>query len=184
MTDYLAEIEQEIIARKKTADETPAVPAILFDRPAKSGSKLAAASEIVEQAFNQAVVHTVATDESAQQSLLDSAEHVIRSKAAAISARADLEDKTAHFHNKKGACECFGYSEESTEKWAVNFMALWHNIMTIIWLFVGVFTFAPITFVAKKITVIFKRTWVAIALAIIIYIVAVGGPILAAFLSK
>jgi hypothetical protein len=120
-----------------------------------------------------------------QNTLLDSAEKVIKNKTDAIRARAELEDKTAHFHNKKGACECFGYNEESTEKWAVDVMSLWYNVATAIWLLVGFFTFAPIAFVAKKITVIFKKTWIAVTISTIIYLlVVVGGPFLASYLSK
>ena len=96
-----------------------------------------------------------------------------------------MEDKAAYFRNKKGACECFGYNEETTEKWAVKVMNFWHNIMTAIWLCLGFFTFAPITFIAKKMTVIFKKTWLAIVVSVIIYlIIVVGVPFLASYLNK
>ncbi len=191
MNDDLNEIEKIIQERKKAeaavSEETPAVPAISFEKPVgkreiQSGDKT---QQLVEEAFNQAVIHRVATDESVQKELLDSAGKVVKNKTDAIKERADLEDKTAYFNNKKGACECFGYNEATTEKWAVKVMNVWHNIMTAIWLLIGFFTFAPITFVAKKITVIFKKSWVAITLAIIIYlIVVVGIPFLSAYLNK
>lgn len=188
MNEDLNEIEQEIQARKRAEETLPSVPVISFDNPAEKRENQVATdktTELVESAFNQAVVHRVKTDENVQQTLLDSAEKVIKNKTDAIRERADLEDKTAYFRNKKGACECFGYNEETTEKWAVKIMNYWHNIMTAIWLFIGFFTFAPITFVAKKITVIFKKTWVAIAISIIIYlIIVIGFPFLAAYLSK
>lgn len=179
--DYLTEIEQEIKARKEAAAVEPAVPVISF--PAEGPKDQT--TDLVTTAFNQAVVHMVATDENVQKTLLDSADKVIKNKTDAIRERAELEDKTAHFNNKKGACECFGYSEESTEKWAVNVMSFWYNIATAIWIFAGFFTFAPITFVAKKITVIFKKAWIAITVSILLYLlVVVGAPFLAAYLSK
>lgn len=189
----LEAIERELAERKAVTvkEETQAVPVISFENPMVEKEKQETqsvkdkASELVEQAFNQAIVHTVTTDTGVQTELLDSAEKVIHNKTNAIKERADQEDKAAYFNNKKNACECFGYNEETTEKWAVKVMNFWHNIMTAIWLFIGFFTFAPITFVAKKITVIFKKSWVAIIISIILYLVIVVGiPLLTTFLNK
>lgn len=186
-------IEKEIVEKQSQAaavvgGETPTVPVIQFENPVEKREIQTAqdtAGELVESAFNQAIVHKVATDESVQAELLESAEKVVKNKTNAIKERADLEDKTAYFNNRKGACDCFGYNEATTQKWAVRFMELWHNVMTAIWIIIGFFTFAPITFVAKKIVVIFKKTWIAILLAIIIYLVVVVGiPLLTAYLNK
>ena len=191
----LNEIEIEIAERRKaqalaTVDE-PAAPSIVFEKPLPPEKAEAEqthkdkTTELVETAFNQAVIHRVTTDENVQKELLDSADKVVKNKTNAIKARAEQEDKETHFNNKKGACECFGYNETTTEKWAVNVMNAWHNVMTAIWLFLGFFTFAPITFVAKKITVIFKKSWIAITLAIILYLlIVVGIPLLTTILSK
>lgn len=77
--------------------------------------------------------------------------------------------------NKKSACECFGYEEENTEKWAVKLMKVWHNCITAIWIFIGMFTFAPVTFLAKKLNI--KKTWLAVTLATLIYIAFVLIPL-------
>lgn len=191
--DDLSAIEKEIAERKAVAtvdDKKPAVPSISFEKrspavKAENSPVMDKTTELVEEAFNQAVIHKVTTDESLQEELLGSADKVIKNKTNAIKERADQEDKEAYFNNKKGACECFGYNEKTTEKWAVKVMNSWHNVMTAIWLFVGFFTFAPITFVAKKITVIFKKSWIAVIIAIIIYLlVVVGIPFLTAYLNN
>lgn len=186
MNEDLNKIEQEIQKRKQS--QAVDVPAISFDDQPKKQEEAKAhdtAGELVESAFNQAVVHRVATDENVKNELLDSAGKVIKNKTNAIKERAEQEEKEAYFNNRKGACDCFGYDEATTEKWAVNFMNLWHNVMTAIWIFVGCFTFAPITFVAKKIKVIFKKTWIAVTLAVFIYLlVAVGIPLLTGYLNK
>ena len=136
------------------------------------------AAQLVEDAFSAAIINRVQTNENVQEELLDSADTVITNKLNAIKAKADQEDKETHFNNKKGACECFGYNEATTEKWAVNLMNFWHNVMTAVWLVVGFFTFAPVTFVAKKLAVIFKKAWVAVLLAVIIYLAVVLTPVL------
>lgn len=180
--DDLDLLQQEIEKRKTAVAtvEQSAVPAISFEKKDKVVEKpKTTAGELVEEAFNQAVVHRVKTDEEVQNTLLQSADKVIQNKTNAIKERADQEDKEAYFNNKKNACECFGYNEATTEKWAVKVMNYWHNVMTAIWLFIGFFTFAPITFVAKKVEVIFKKSWVAVVVAIVLYlIIVVGIPLL------
>ena len=62
-------------------------------------------------------------------------------------------------------------------------MAIIHNAFTLIWVIIGTFTFAPVTFIAKKIKVIFKKSWVAVLLAIIIYLAIILTPILTSVLT-
>jgi hypothetical protein len=135
-----------------------------------------APTDMVQQAFNAAVVNTVQNDVKVQEELLESAEKVIHNKTSEIKAQAEKEEKEAYFNNKKSACECFGYNETTTEKWAVSIMGVWHNVITAIWLVLGALTFAPITFVAKKISVIIKSTWLAVVFAVIIYLAVATSP--------
>ena len=183
----LEEIQKEIDARKElqVVEEKPLVD---FSNPTSTLPTIEenpkdVTRELIETAFNEAIIHKVKTDESVQQELLESADTVIHNKVNAIKDKADLEEKEAHFNNKKGACECFGYNEATTEKWAVNVMNFWHNIMTAIWLFIGFFTFAPVTFIAKKIVVIMKKSWIAVLFALIIYFSVVAIPLLVGLLK-
>lgn len=175
----LKELEMQIAERKNA-------PIINFDNTENPNAQVNkdTATQLVESAFNQAVVHRVSTDENVQKELLDSAGKVIQNKVNAVKEKADQEEKEAHFNNKKGACECFGYNEITTEKWAVNVMNAWHNVMTAIWLFIGFFTFAPVTFISKKIIVIFKKSWLAVVFALIIYFGFLAMPFIVDFLTK
>lgn len=142
------------------------------------------AGDMVEQAFTQAVVATVKNDERVQSEILQGAEKVIQNKTEEIKARAEREAKEAHFNNKKSACECFGYNESTTEKWAVSLMGTWHNVVTAIWIIIGMVTFAPITFVAKKLRVIIKTAWVAVLVAVVIYALIALSPLWVQLLSR
>lgn len=139
------------------------------DTPDKAG-------QLVDEAFSQAIVAQVQNNEELQKELLGSADTVIHNKVNAIKAKADQEDKETHFNNKKGACECYGFNETTTPKWAVNLMNFFHNIFIVVWIVVGSFTFAPIVFVGKKISVIVSKTWVAMVLAFVIYVLIVATP--------
>lgn len=181
-------IQDEINKRKSAVVGQPpqdGVPHIAFPQtPTTTQQAKDQATQLVEKAFGQAIVNEVMTNDNVQKKLLDSAGHVIDNKLDAIKSQAEQEDKQAYFNNKKGACECFGYNETTTEKWAVNAMNCWHNIMTAFWLFVGFFTFAPIIFVAKKIVVIFKKTWLAVLISILIYLIVIAAPFVVDFLIE
>lgn len=183
---------QEVVQQ----ESVPVVPVINFEKkedpktlekvqePGTAAPAVNKAGQMVNAAFDQAVVHEVQTSEELQQELLTGAEQVIKNKVNAIKNEAEREDKAAHFNNKKGACECFGYNEQTTEKWAVNYMNAWHNVFTAIWITLGMVTFAPITFIGKKLKVIFKLTWVAMIVSVLIYAAAVLLPILFAFIKS
>jgi hypothetical protein len=178
------ENELDKIVEEKANERVKSL-SITFDKPiTQNEEKKDTATNLVEQAFNQAVVHKVSTDESVQKELLESAEKVIKNKTNEIKEKADQEEKEAFFNNRKGACDCFGYDEATTPKWAVWFMNLWYNTVTAIWIFIGCFTFAPVVFTAKKIIVIFKKTWLAIVFALIIYFSILAIPFLVGLLKK
>ena len=61
-------------------------------------------------------------------------------------------------------------------------MSTGYSIMLAIWLFIGSFTFMPVIFIAKKMSVGLKKTWVAVVAAILLYFGITFVPILLAFL--
>lgn len=133
--------------------------------------------ELVDNVFKQAVVTQVQTDGELQTKVLGTAKKFTETKMEVIKNRVDKEDKQAFFENNESACECFGYDEKDTEKWAVKYMKIWHTIMTAIWISIGWVTYAPVAFIAKKIGVIFRKTWIAVLIAIILYFGITLSPI-------
>lgn len=141
-------------------------------------------SDVVEQIFNGAVVETVKNDDIVKKEILDGAKSAIRNKTNAIKDKTETEAKEAHFNNNKGACECFGFTETSTERWAVTMMSFWHRIMTAIWIVTGFITYAPVVFIAHKVSVIIKKTWVAVLVAGLIYGVIATSPLWIGLIAK
>ena len=99
-----------------------------------------------------------------------------------IQTNVDTEQKEANFNNKKDACESYGFNEKTTPIWATKFMSIGYSIMLSIWLFIGTFTFMPVIFIAKKMSVGLKKTWIAVVFAIILYLGITFVPILLALL--
>jgi hypothetical protein len=147
------------------------------EKPAEAPKPVATGEDVVEKLFNAAVVETVANNTEIQEQIVDSAKETIQNKTQAIKDKAIAESKKAYFESNEGACDCFGFTEKSTEKWAVTLMTIWHRVMTAIWIVLGFFTYAPVTFIAKKLSVIIKRTWIAVFVAALIYVLTATSPI-------
>ena len=140
-------------------------------------------SELIEHSLGQAIKHKVITDDKVQERLLNTADKVIDNAMNEAESEAETADKKAYFNNNKGACECWGYDEDTIDKRFVKLMSIIHSIFTTVWIAIGAITFAPIVFVAKKISVIVKKTWIATVIAILIYLAIILIPTLMAVIK-
>lgn len=156
----------------------------LFNNNAPVIAEQSSKDKLIENVFEQAVINQVATNEDLKDKVLDTAQKYTETKMQTIATNVDTEHKEAVFNNAKDACESYGFNEKTTPIWAINFMKVGYNIILAIWLFVGSFTFMPIIFITKKITVGLKKTWIAVIFAIVLYLGVTFVPILVAILSS
>lgn len=140
--------------------------------------------DMVEKAHAAATAVLIEKSDPVKTEIMKGAEQVVHNKTKAIRDRAELEAKKAMFENNKGACGCFGFEEETTERWAVAYMKIWNRIFTFIWLITGSVTFAPVLFISGKLNAIIKRAWVAVVLSIIIYAALALSPLWVHFITK
>lgn len=147
-------------------------------------NSMAGVNSLVESAFNQAVVHQIKNDMNLQDNMLDTAKVCVETEMQTLATNVDTKHKEAVFNNAKDACESYGFNEKTTPIWAVNFMKIGYSIILAIWLFIGSFTFMPVIFIAKKISVGLKRTWLAVLIALVIYLCVTFVPILVALLQS
>lgn len=138
--------------------------------------------QLVEGMFNQAILHEVANNEELKENVLDAAKVYVDTEMQTIKTKVDTKNKEAVFDNNKDACESYGFNEKTTPKWAVGFMRWGYNVILAIWLFIGSFTFMPVIFVAKKISVGIKKTWLAGLIALLIYLGVTLTPIIMAII--
>ena len=186
MENELKDLEKQIEERKmqlEKIDNKNSLSNIFSkkeDKNIKEEPKKDFGGELVEQAFGQAVIHQVQTNENLQAKMLKTAETYTNTKMQTIETDVDTEHKKSIFNNKKDACESYGFNEDTTPIWAIKFMNVGYSIMLAIWLFIGSFTFMPVIFIMKKINVGLKNTWVAILIAILLYLlVTIGIPLIA-----
>lgn len=134
--------------------------------------------ELVKEGVNAAVIHKIKNDETVKEQLLKTADTIIGTEIEQKKNDAEKEEKSAVFENNKDACDLYGIDEKTVPKWVVKFAKYVQNFWYAIWLVVGFFTTAPVVFLSKKIKVIFKRTWIAVLLALVIYLAVIFVPVL------
>lgn len=172
-------VQQEVVMVQPNA-----VPTQVFEAKVQKPQDADHVGEVVDQIFTQAVVHTVTTDDTVKENLLNTAKQVVTDKAEAIKSKAETESKAAYFDSHKDACTIFGYDEKTTAKSHVKIMKAWAYILNTIYIFtVGFFVVSPITFICKKLKVIIKQAWLAVVVAVIIYLCITLVPILIAYLK-
>ena len=164
----------------EVAEQTAAVE-INFDKP-KEEEKPKEEINLVKSGIDAAVKHKIINDESVQSRLLKTADTIIDTKISKEQNEAEKEEKIAVLQNHKDACDLYGIDEKTVPKWVVKVASKVQNFWYAIWLIVGFFTTAPIVFLSKKIAVIFKKMWVAVLLAIIIYLSVIFVPIIISYL--
>lgn len=168
--------KEELMAKANMFAETNDINSVI---PAEKSTK----DKLVDNMFEQAVIHEVATNKELKDKVLDTAKVYTETKMQTIATDVDTEHKEAVFNNKKDACESYGFNEKRTPIWAIKFMSFGYNIMLAIWLFIGTFTFMPIIFVAKKISVGIKSTWIAGVVAVLLYLGITLAPVLVSVLK-
>jgi hypothetical protein len=142
-------------------------------------------NEVVTEIFSQAVVHTVREDDEIRQHLLNTAKQVVADKTNTIADMAETESKAYNFEKHLDACTYFGYDEKTTSKFHVKVMSVWAFILNTIYIFtVGLFIVSPLSFIARKLKVVIKHTWLVVVLALLIYLVVLAIPTLAVLIPK
>lgn len=162
--------ELNIVEKKDMVEPAPTVP----NSP----------EQMVEAAHTSATAVLIADSDEVKAEIMKGAEQVVHNKTKAIQNRAELEAKKALFNNNRSACGCFGFEEDTTESWAVNYMKIWNRVFTLLWLVVGSFTFAPVLFISSKMGAIVKRAWIAVTLSILIYVLILASPLIVYFVNR
>lgn len=140
--------------------------------------------DLVGDAFNSAAVATIKNDEALQDKILGTAKDCVEKEIDKIKTETSTRTTAAKFDSAADACSCYCFSkkEKTTPIWAVWYMKGGYNLVLFIYLIFATFTVLPITFLFKKIQVGIKMTWLAILLAVVIYLCFTFGPILVTLL--
>lgn len=161
-------------------------PQLVFKTPpAPTSIKKTNTDEIVDKVFGEAIVHTVSTDDKVQEEIITGAKKALHNKTERIKSETEREAKEAHFDNNSDACECFAFkAEKKLPLWAVNIMKVIYDVMLIIWIVLCTFTIAPVIFILQRVKNVIKTTWLAILVAVVVYICVIASPFIISTISK
>lgn len=106
------------------------------------------------------------------------AKNIIDNATTEAENKSEKGAKKAIFENNKAACQLIGVNEETTPKWVVKVATVIEAFWYAVWCFIAFFTVAPVVFLSIKIKVILKNTWVAVLIAVLIYLAATFLPVI------
>ena len=133
---------------------------------------------LLDRGVDAAIVHKITNDDDVKSRLLDTANDIINNKLDEKHNDSERDKKRAALENNKDACDLYGIDEKTVPIWVVKAAKIVQNFWYIVWIIIGFATTAPVVFLSKKLSVVFKRTWVAVLLAITIYLAAVLVPLI------
>lgn len=133
---------------------------------------------LLDKGVDAAIVHKITNDDDVKSRLLDTANDIINNKLDEKQNDSERDKKRAALENNKDACDLYGIDEKTVPIWVVKAAKIVQDFWYIVWIIIGFVTTAPVVFLSKKLSVVFKRTWVAVLLAIIIYLAVVLTPLI------
>ena len=133
---------------------------------------------LLDRGVDAAIIHKITSDNDVKSRLLDTANDIINNKLDEKQNDSERDKKRAALENNKDACDLYGIDEKTVPIWVVKAAKIVQDFWYIVWIIIGFATTAPVVFLSKKLSVVFKRTWVAVLLAIIIYLAVVLVPLI------
>ena len=150
----------------------------LIDEEKKAIIKEEDKLSLLDRGVDAAIIHKITNDDDVKSRLLDTANDIINNKLDEKQNDSERDKKRAALENNKDACDLYGIDEKTVPIWVVKAAKIVQDFWYIVWIIIGFVTTAPVVFLSKKLSVVFKRTWVAVLLAIIIYLAVVLVPLI------
>ena len=150
----------------------------LIDEEKKAIIKEEDKLSLVDRGVDAAIIHKITSDNDVKSRLLDTANDIINNKLDEKQNDSERDKKRAALENNKDACDLYGIDEKTVPIWVVKAAKIVQDFWYIVWIIIGFATTAPVVFLSKKLSVVFKRTWVAVLLAIILYLAVVLAPLI------
>ena len=146
--------------------------------------KNATTGEMVTALKNKEILNIFETDDDVKKEITESAKQDIHDNIDIN--KQDTKNKKAKkkFEGNKEACKIYGV-EDTVPLWQQALMSVGSAFWFIIYFIVATVTIAPISTFTMKLNTIFKKMWVSIVLAVVIYVaVVLTLPILMSILGK
>ncbi|MCL2598898.1 MAG: hypothetical protein FWD76_03195 [Firmicutes bacterium] len=129
-------------------------------------------AELLNATTNQTAINLISSDENVKKRVTDNAKDIVDSHLTAQKATAQKIQNEATFDVNKNACQV--YCVESTvPQWQQKMMKMGAGFWFVVYFIVASVTIAPISTFALKLNVLFKNIWIAVIVAVLVYVAAV-----------
>lgn len=121
-------------------------------------------SKVINAKTNQTAITLIDQDEKVNSQVATHAKDMIDTSLR-------QQKEKAKFNGNREACKIYGV-ESTVPLWQQRLMSWGSAVWFVIYFAIASFTIAPISTFAYKLNVVFKKIWVAIAVAVFAYIIA------------
>jgi len=147
----------------------------VFDKLAHTDTE-----KVLNAVTNQTALELIKTDANVALQVETQAKEQIGTHLEIQKIKTIQKKTEATFDTRKNACRVYGV-EDSVPAWQQKLMAIGSGVWFVIYFIIASVTIAPISTFALKLNVIFKKTWIAIVVAVIVYLlIAVVTPVILA----
>lgn len=146
--------------------------------------KGATTGETINALKNKEVMNLFKTDDEIKNKITESAKQDIQDNIDINNQDNKNKKAKKKFEGNKEACKIYGV-EDTVPLWQQALMSIGSAFWFVIYFIVATLTIAPISTFTMKLNTIFKKLWVSIVLAVVIYVaVVLTLPILMSILGK
>ena len=177
MFDFYA-IKKQEEEKEQPKQELPAESVQQFNALKEASTK-----DMVNVLKSQTVATLMTQDQEVIDKVTQNSKDEINDALETSNTESKTQKAEAKFLSNEEACKIYGV-DKTVPLWQQRLMVFGSSIWFVIYFIVATFTIAPISTFAIKLNVIFKKIWISILLAIILYLFfAVGLPLIIKYFS-
>ena len=132
------------------------------------------ATDVVRAVQNKKTMELIETDESVKGKVEENAKHVIEDSMKVVANESKERLNKSHFDLHKTASKMYGFKEERP-LWQQKMMVIGSSIWFVIYFIIASFTVCPLQVFFDVLHNIFKKGWLTMIIAIIMYLAVFGG---------
>lgn len=134
---------------------------------------------------NKKTLEIAATDEDVSKRMETNAKVLIDNQLSETENKAAAKNEKSFWERNKSAVKMYGYSEENPRpNWQTALMKTGSNVWFVIYYIIATLTVCPLSVFFDVFKAIFKKGWVAMVVAILLYLLLTFGPPLVILLKK
>lgn len=171
-----------MVQMANTASEALADPAVTAFNALKTTSE----EDVVRALQNKATIEVATTNEDVRNKMEDNAKAIIDNHLTVTKNEAEAKNEQSFWNRNKSAVKMYGYSENDPRpNWQTALMKVGSNIWFVIYWIIATVTVCPLSVFFDVFRAIFKKGWLAMVVAVVVYLaIVIGVPWIGTIIAK